>query len=153
MPFMKWCGGLRLCDVLSHWPSIGILNLECHLFTLREAFESGRVNGREVNKDVSSVFLLNEPVTLFIAKPLYRSLCQGANLLSKSLYMVPNLRSPLWQRTVSFGAKPTRESSRPPTLGTIKQSPAKIKQKRVQRTTDNHQRTLSVVTSISQAVF
>jgi len=96
---------------------------------LSEALESGYVNGREVDKNVSTVFLLNKPVTLFVAKLLYCSFCQGANLLSKNLhYGAKSQVAALAKDGYPSERNQPVKAAAPLTPATIKQSPVKVKQ-------------------------
>jgi len=64
-------------------------NLDGDPVTFCEGLESGRIDGRKVNKYIWTVFLFNKTISLFITKPLYDSLCQSPDLLLKTFYYGP----------------------------------------------------------------
>src|SRR5690606_10917854 len=63
--------------------ALGAINqLELHLLTFRQGFESVPLDGRVVNKHISvRRFSLNESKTLAVVKPLHRSNCHSCNPL------------------------------------------------------------------------
>ena len=64
-----------VCGVQSLVPG---LDLEFHLLTFSKRLESIHRDGREVNEDVFSAFLLDEAIPLGVIEPLHFSLGHGA---------------------------------------------------------------------------
>lgn len=75
--------GLQLRDVLGLRPPIALFNLEAHPVAFIERPEPRHIDGRVVNKQILTVFLLNKSKPFPLTEPLHYSFSQSANPLSQ----------------------------------------------------------------------
>ena len=59
------------------WASFGVFHLKAHLVPLSKSLVAFHGYGREMNKQVLSLFPLDETIPLVRIKPLYDTLCQS----------------------------------------------------------------------------
>jgi len=71
---------------------LSFLNVEGDAIPLSESPKTRTDNPGIMNKDVRSILLFNETVSLFFIEPFYGTICHCGNLLSHKFLKVPNFR-------------------------------------------------------------
>gem|GEM_PF-3595082 len=73
--------GSHINSSRTFWP---LFNVKGHARTFTEGFKTGRIDCAMMHKHIRSVFLLDEPKTFMVIKPLNSSVYHNIILLSKN---------------------------------------------------------------------
>ena len=91
---LRYYSRLDLDNILGHRPAVALFHLKAHSFTISECLKPGRVNRGVMNEYVRTFILFNKAISLFLTKPLHRSFCQSADLLSRIFYSSLGISGP-----------------------------------------------------------